>query len=242
MGFPQIAWIKSPKDVTGQDQLGVRFPSEFIYAFLLPGITNVTDRCRYYSFYPWVIWAFEKYQGKLKSKNLYEIVRRADCLFTLVGIYHYRNLELENDSLHGGLIGSIKLGSVLNKLQENGEPIKLSKYAITEDDNPDRYFKNKYGGLGQYYLGPLRDAGIITYNDQQQICYTTDKGHPIAEAFDKAVNRENFFSVLEKDQISQEDLDNLTSFCPCKLTDNRDEQKILLEFFFEKSELYEACA
>jgi hypothetical protein len=46
-------WLKPIKSIGGRDPLGVRMPSEIIYADLVPGITNVTDRARYYSFYPY---------------------------------------------------------------------------------------------------------------------------------------------------------------------------------------------
>lgn len=236
MSFPQVAWLKSQRDVTGQDQLGVRFSSEFIYASLLPGITNVTDRSRYYSFYTWVLWATEKHSGNLKTKPLYEIIRRADCLYTLIGLYHSQSLG-KNDALHGGLIGSITLGAALNDLGSDGY-IKISKYSAAEENNPKRYFKNKYGGLGQYYLGPLRDAGILDYNSRQELCYTDDKGAPLAESFDLAVDRGRFFAVLEKDSVSVEDLEDLIAFCPCNLKDSEAEQSALLDFFFERDELF----
>lgn len=42
------AWVKLPDNITGRDHLGVRFPCETLYAKLIPGITNVTDRGRYF--------------------------------------------------------------------------------------------------------------------------------------------------------------------------------------------------
>lgn len=46
------AWVKPPIQIRGLDHLGVQAPCINIYGRLLPGITNVTDRARYYSFYP----------------------------------------------------------------------------------------------------------------------------------------------------------------------------------------------
>ncbi len=48
-------WVKPFHAIGGRDHLGVGAPSEHLYAQLLPGITNVTDRARYYSFYPWMV-------------------------------------------------------------------------------------------------------------------------------------------------------------------------------------------
>src|SRR5690348_18237342 len=52
----QFDWLQRDKHVIeGLDHLGIEVVSANIYGALLPGLTNVTDRARYYSFYPWVL-------------------------------------------------------------------------------------------------------------------------------------------------------------------------------------------
>lgn len=243
MVSPKLAWLKNPQTATGQDHLGVKYPCEYIYSEIIKGITVVTDRIRYYSFYTWLIWAIEQHQGNLKKLSLSQIVRRADCLFTLIGLYHAK--QNEKDFLHGSLVGSQKLSSVLSDF-----PIKISRFANAEKDNSERYFKNPLGGLGQYYLGSLRDSGFVStsYNGKhQEIFYTKDneankikgKGKPIAEAFDFGVNRLLFFEVLEKDSVEIDDLENLTSFCPCQLKQNDFERDLLTDFLFNQDIFYQ---
>src|ERR1039457_2867848 len=53
-------WLLPPRSINGLDHLGSQAPCVLIYSQLLPGITNVTDRARYYSFYPWVTWSLDK--------------------------------------------------------------------------------------------------------------------------------------------------------------------------------------
>lgn len=237
MTLQQTAWVKNSREATGQDQLGLRFFSETIYQELLPSITNVTSRGRYYSFYPWLIWSVEKRTDDLKSFTLQKIVRRADCLLTLIGLYHHYFSENSSQSFHDGLIGAKKLSSVLPEIIESGKTAQISKYA-TEEESSDRYFKNKFGGLGQYYFGPLRDAGILAYNQKNEINYTEDRGLIIAEAFDKFVNGDIFFEVLRNDKVSENDLENLLNFCPCRLSENPNEQKTLIDFFFSRIEIF----
>ncbi|HQP37582.1 MAG TPA: hypothetical protein PLI95_20495, partial [Polyangiaceae bacterium] len=55
-----VAWVRPPEPIRGLDHLGVQAPCIALYGQLLPGITNVTDRARYYTFHPWVLWSFEK--------------------------------------------------------------------------------------------------------------------------------------------------------------------------------------
>lgn len=238
MTYKQTAWIKNSREATGQDQLGLRFFSETIYQELLPNITNVTSRGRYFSFYPWLIWSVEKRTSFLKGLTLQKIVRRADCLLTLIGLYHNHQSENSIQNLHDGLIGAKRLGSVLAEMLENGKTVEISKYATVEE-SPDRYFKNKFGGLGQYYFGPLRDAGILAYNQNNEINYTEDRGLLIAEAFDKSVNGDDFFEVLQNDQVSEDDLLLLLDFCPCRLSQNEIEQSTLIDFFFSRIEIFQ---
>ena len=54
-----IGWVEPEQPIRGLDHLGVQAPSITLYTQLLPGITNVTNRARYYSFHPWLIRSFE---------------------------------------------------------------------------------------------------------------------------------------------------------------------------------------
>ncbi|MFU7556908.1 hypothetical protein, partial [Pseudomonas paraeruginosa] len=54
------SWLKPPYASGGIDHLGTQASCVMIYGQLLPGITNVTDRARYYSFYPWLVWSYDQ--------------------------------------------------------------------------------------------------------------------------------------------------------------------------------------
>lgn len=230
-------WLRPALAIKGQDPLGVRAPCENIYSQLLPGITNVTDRADLYAFYPWLIWAFERYEGKLKKKPFFETLRRAECLQTLVGVWHTWHTG-EDLWLHGGgLVGRDRLGPAFEEL-EQGKTLRLSTFATTEDGNKNRYFKNKLGGLGQYYLGSLTDLGIVDGN-AIEIKYVTERGGILAAAFDQKVNRKLFFDTLEQDRTGIEDLKALRRFCPCYLNSVKSEHGVLTELFFNDGRFHE---
>lgn len=63
------AWVKSAPAVTGQDHLGTIAPAESIYGVQLPGITNVTARVRYYSFYPWLFRELEARKPNINADD-----------------------------------------------------------------------------------------------------------------------------------------------------------------------------
>lgn len=81
-----VAWVKPPEPIRGLDHLGVQAPCIALYGQLLPGITNVTDRARYYSFHPWVVWAFELRYPDHSVEEFRRVLRRAECLFALVAM------------------------------------------------------------------------------------------------------------------------------------------------------------
>lgn len=151
-------WVKPPTAITGLDHLAGQAPCISIYSQLLPGITNVTDRARYYSLYPWLIWSFDKRYPRADAAKFETVFRRADCLLTLIAERHARALE-EDDEQHGAaMVGRNTLVGVVAGLEEGSD--KLSRFA-TRDEVPTRYFKNRLGGLGQYYAGVLQDLGIL---------------------------------------------------------------------------------
>lgn len=233
MTSPRITWIKPPQSIKGLDHLGVRAPCESLYAQLVPGITNVTDRARYFSFYPWLIRAVEQHTGRLKDLPFFQILRRADCLFTLIAAQHQ---AAESKQLHGAMIGAITLFPALARLTD-GKSLRLSKYATTEAEG-ERYFKNKLGGLGQYYLGTLRDAGVLLGDLRSGVKYTEERGLVLAEAFGKGVDRGKFFEVLEADEVTTEVLEELASFCPCNLHTNEPEHAALTDLFFNRESVF----
>lgn len=227
---PETAWVKPPQAITGRDHLGARVPCEALYAKLLPGITNVTNRARCYSFYPWVIWALANRYQPLSSAAFVEKLRRADCLFTLIGAWHSQ--EARSEWRHGGeLVGRDVLLRVLNELERKG--CRLSQYTHL-DNKAGRYFMNPLGGLGQYYLGSLRELGVLERDGNALVQYTKERGAVLAEAFDNGVNRERFCAALEADTVTNDTLASLAAFCPCHLSMNTAEQQALLNLFFNR--------
>lgn len=75
----QTSWLAPPRTIGGLDHVGTQGPCILIYSQLLPGITNVTDRARYYSFYPWLIRSYEERDGKQADfESFLAAYRKAD--------------------------------------------------------------------------------------------------------------------------------------------------------------------
>lgn len=230
-----VAWVKPPEPIRGLDHLGAQAPCIALYGQLLPGITNVTDRARYYSFHPWVVWAFERRYPDHSVDEFRRVLRRAECLFALVAIRHARVVGDGDDGLHGrAMVGRDKL----LRIKEDAHGFSLEDYASLE--GPNRYFKNKLGGLGQYYFGPLRDLRVLDRHEGAGYPgYDEQRGRALAEAFASAVPEDAFFRVLEQQTTTWEELDELEAFCPCKLRENAAEHELLLDLFLARTEPFQ---
>jgi hypothetical protein len=226
----QAAWVKAPPQVGGLDHLAVQAPCINIYGRMLPGITNVTDRARYYSFYPWLIWAFDKAGFIRYDDEFIERFRRADCLFSLIAERHAATAGGSYEDHAAAMVGSNTLAAVASQMGSS-DSISLSDYSLREGAKA-RYFLNRLGGLGQYYLGVLRELSVLDGDTARGIKYTRQIGQQIATSFDAGVNRELFLEVVERDVVTAADLEAMSSFCPCQLKKNVAEQSVLADLFF----------
>ena len=111
------------------------------YGRLLPGITNVTDRARYYSFYPWLIWAFDEAGFTRYDDEFIERFRRADCLFSLIAERHAATAGGPYEDHAAAMVGSNTLAAVASSLESDGK-ITLSDYSL-RDGARARYFLNR---------------------------------------------------------------------------------------------------
>ena len=229
------SWVLAPQSVDGLDHLGTQAPCVLIYSQLLPGITNVTERARYYSFYPWLIWSFDNRYKKNNITKFIEFFRRADCLFTLISERHSRNTDGDNERHGVAMVGRVKLLPALDRL-EAGELLSLSQY--TAQNSPNRYFKNPMGGLSQYYAGTLSDLDLISSQAKPWFQYTKEHGAPLAEKVEAAIPSDQFWAAIEANSVTLKDLDTLKAFCPCRLTDSIEECKTLTDIYFDLQNVY----
>ena len=223
-------WVSPAQEITGRDHLGVQAVSEQLYATLLPGITNVTDRARCYSFYPWFVWKFDQQAKNKTVEELIQVFRRADCLHTLIGINH--EIETQNEWTHGGgLVGRDKLVAVTRRVRE-GKAVRLSQFSELGAATEDRYFKNKLGGLGQYYLGPLKELLVLDGDAKAGLKYTDQWGVTLAKLVDNEVDGSEFFAGVRQDVVTLPMLRSLQSFCPCNLRKNKKERDAIVDLLF----------
>ena len=71
-------WGASNSFITGQDMLGMQNASIATYATLLPGLTNLTQRIRYYGFYMWLLEQYARTRHKVSVSEFHRFVRRGN--------------------------------------------------------------------------------------------------------------------------------------------------------------------
>ena len=158
-----IDWIlRDRKVIDGLDHLGIELVSVNLYQAMLPGITNVTERARYYSFYPWTVHRYAQDGPKLRTKAAWRNWFRA-LDFTYAAACMAYEQELGQD-LGSAVVGADRAG-LLVKGQPPSAKVDLHSLSAVEESGavPQSgfYFKNPEGGFGQYYKGPLRELGIL---------------------------------------------------------------------------------
>jgi hypothetical protein len=224
-------WLSPPRSIKGQDQLGSQAPCEMTYSQLLPGITNVTDRARYFSFYSWVAWSFDHRLKTLEAQEYVEYYRRADCLYTLIAAFDARENGIERQA--EAMIGRLKLVPALDRLTSEGS-LRLSEYA-TQEDKGHRYFKNPMGGLGQYYAGPLMELGLCKRGSSGPwMLYSNLSGVRMGKAVETALPADTFWNAVAQDTITLDTLASLESFAPRHLSIDSSEHQQLVDIFLSR--------
>jgi hypothetical protein len=169
---PDLDWLERDRQIIkGLGHLGVQVVSVNLYTLLLPGITNVTDRARYYSFYPWVLDRYARsgptQRGRIEWLNW---IRRFDFAFCMASVAH----EIASgtfDAAATAVVGADTARRLLRGVRENSViDVRSAADLGVSGRVPKKnaYFQNNEGGLGQYYKGSLRDLGLIATDSDYQ--------------------------------------------------------------------------
>jgi hypothetical protein len=226
----KTVWLRPPFKAGGIDHLGIQQTPVRIFSTLLPGLTVVTDRVSNYSFYPWAAWAYDQ-EENWGGLDFIRMLRRAECLLTLVAERHAQ-ARGEDVVLHSrGLVGRNTLVPALH--EDAPRPIPLGELAAPRSENPTSYFQHEAGGLGQYYLGPLRELGVLQRSGTK-FEYSDDVGAPLARAFDSRIDRKAFLHVVKRGLVAEKELDQLERFCPCYLAGHLPERELLIDLLFAR--------
>lgn len=235
MGDVGCEWLLRDQHVEeGRDQLGVQVVSINLYGGLLPGITNVTDRARYYGLYPWILHRYAQQGDGMSSKARWRTwLRRAELAYALACAAH----ERERGERTTAVVG-VDVARRLLRDRAGHEVVEFAAAAAVDESGkplPATYFKNGEGGLGQYYKVALGTLGLLhadpkqRHPDQQ---LTTYAGAPLAAALDAQAAFVELASVAHDGQATVDTLARLGALVgPDAIPVGSEEEQLLRALF-----------
>lgn len=210
-------WGAENTFITGQDMLGMQTSSIATYGVLVPGLTNLTRRIRYYGFYTWILEQYAKRVGKDSIAEFHKYVRRAELLLAYMMADQFPDIK--------GVVGSLFAKKHLNDFDTTID------IALGADKAEDRktYWKYSSGAFGQYYQGALIALKLVDASKHNPKIFvaTTDLGRELCACFEASIPediREKFWNVVNQGKIARADLATLAEgFCLTDITEGSSE-------------------
>ena len=221
--------------IRGLDPLGLQNSSVRTYSLLLPGLNNVTGKIRYYSFYAWLLHQYFKLEESYTSDNQLQFIRFGEYILALLA-----NIEDNIKSIPGSLHASREI--------HNEEHILIEHTFTKEGKTRGTYWTYKWGAFGQYYLGAMRDVGIINsyesftnlYAPIQSSEIENISGEALAIAFDNSIttlgkNEKNIFlkAIHEDGKINNTTLKKLRRVFDFSTIESEAERQALLNLILQ---------
>jgi hypothetical protein len=219
-------WGAEKTFITGQDMLGMQNTSIATYATLLPGLTNLTSRMRYYGFYTWMLEQYAKRKGKVSVAEFQRFMRRGELILAFVMSYKYPD-EL-------GVVG---ISYAKNYLNEHNKIIEIANGA-DRDTGHHTYWKYSSGAFGQYYHGALVAIGLIASSEREKrisVC-TRELGRKLSSHFENTISeeiRERYINAIEVGKATHEDMEAFAQeFTLTGIEPATEEWKFYIELLF----------
>ncbi len=220
-GFPE--WTELGQD-GGLDPLGMQRPIEAIYQSLLPGISTITLRFRYYSFFVWMLEVYAREHGSTDPVAFRAFQRRCETLFALIAARGSTELGV------AGIEWAQKQLAVVP--DDAALTIDFSVGADPETDIAQRYLRNKGGAFGGIYATQMFEMGLITLGDDRNpIAVCTKRALPLADAFAAEIGELNtvFMRCVSAGAVSLADLDRMASMKPSEIVTGSAEHRLLVQ-------------
>lgn len=225
-GFPE--WTELGQE-TGLDPLGMQRPIELVYQSLLPGISTITLRLRYYSFFAWLLEAYAKKPGVTNEYEAFRrFQRRAEALFALTCARGEVELGVAGIEWANRQLGMVD--------PENADAlVDFRTGADPESDANLRYLRNKGGAFGGIYASQMREMGLVKMDDPNlPVPFCKDAALPLVDAFQQAIGdlADVFLETVAAGEVTLFTLDRLAPIKPTNINPGSPEQHELAAILF----------
>jgi hypothetical protein len=206
----------------GLDPLGMQTTSVALYQQLVPGISNVTLRMRYYGLYAWLARRYASDVGDTSVERWCLYLRRAEALYALVAVHG------------GGERGVAGVDWATRALATPGAVITFHAATDRADGEP-QYLKQKFGAFGAAYGSQLLDIGVLETVPMHDVAVPTREiGDPLANAFQAAIGAaaDAFLEAAQAGAIRKADLTLLAAMLPSRIAADGRERDLYEHLLF----------
>lgn len=226
-------WAKSADFVRGRDPLGIQNSSISVYSLLLPGMTNLTLRLRYYGFYLWLLDEYhnlaENSEFKTSVRGQYNFIRRAELILSYFMVNKYPTEQ--------SVVGSNFAFKYIADLSTQGYyDIALGADKFEQTIKHSVYWDYTSGAFGQYYSGSLMALQLV---DAKTGGYfeRTEKGKKLAESYRDSIQNNDsillFLARINEGKLYAKDIDLLADFALNKDLSDTNEEAFYTEMLLD---------
>ena len=201
-------------DKRGLDPLGMQNAGVTLYQSLLPGISNVTLRMRYYGYYCWVSDAYARSGATDEFAAWRTWVRRAEAIYALVASHATGQAG----------VGGVEWADRRLALRE--EVIDFAEAAST-DAGVVRYLRQSLGVFGGAYYSQMVEVGLFRQGEHGVQRATNGVGREAAAAFRTSIGPEVealLLSCISSARVARHDLSRLAAIVPSAIPDQSSER------------------
>jgi hypothetical protein len=209
----------------GLDPLGMQSSSVSLYQALLPGISNVTLRIRYYGLYAWLSREYARTVGDTDPVVWQRFIRRAEALYALIAHKHGGENGVAGINWAGRRRGAAGAGD-------------LDFAADADPGGATPYLKQAWGAYGAAYASQLFEIGVFAQAKEHQIPVPSPEiGDSIAAAFESAMGPVGklFLATAAKGSVSNKGLAELAPLVPSGIAVEGAERDCYEKLLFARS-------
>ena len=220
--FGEPEWTEKAKK-SGLDPLGMQTSGIALYQELVPGISNVTLRMRYYGFYAWLARSYAQQIGDTGQDRWLIFLRRAEALYALVAA---------RAGGEGG-VGGIEWAE---RALATPDDLVIFHDATDRKEGHPQYLQGKFGSYGQAYGSQLIEVGVLFVGGKVHKVPVPTKvlGESLASAFESAVGAAGpeFLAAVELGEVRKVQLDAWKGMLPSAILVDSAEWQAYVELLF----------
>ena len=209
-------------DKRGLDPLGMQNSGIVLYQALLPGISNITLRMRYYGFFCWLSDAYARRGVTTDFEIWRQWVRRAEALYALVCA------DATGEAGVGGIDWAFQA-------LHAGEDVIDFSTAASNDRSVKQYLIQPLGVFGAAYFTQMQEMGLFEEGPNGIQRITGDAGLAAANAFRSAIGPDieaMFIEAVDAGRVPRVTLAALRPIVPSGIPDASKERAIYEDTLF----------